>query len=124
MKCPVRQMTVTDSGLRSRSTSIPESTRPSCARGNLPVRSVSSVLFRLTICETLATDSLASPVSRVESRTLPGALAHLVLLVSGTQTTVPILLRFSESPCTTTTGLRNPGPDPLGSGRSAHQISP
>jgi hypothetical protein len=46
------------------------------------------------------------------------------LLVSGTQTTVEMRLRFNASPCTTTTGLRNPGPDRAGAGRSAHQTSP
>jgi hypothetical protein len=100
-------------------TSIPESTRPSFVRGKLPARSVSSVLSKLTICETLATDSFGRPVNRVESTTLPGTRPHLVLLVSGTQTTVAMRLRFNESPCTTTTGLRNPGPDPIGSGSSA-----
>src|SRR6185503_13320295 len=104
--------------------SIPESTRLSFVRGNFPERPVSSVLSKLTIWETFATDSFGSPVNRTGSRTLPGALAHLVLLVSGTQTTVASRLRLNESPCTTTTGLRNPGPDPVGSGRSAHQISP
>jgi len=109
---------------RPSTTSIPESTSPSCARGNLPVRSVSSALSRLTTCETLATESFGSPVKRGESITLPGALAHLRLLVSGTQIAVAIRLLFSASPCTTTTGLQNPGPDPVGLGRSAHQISP
>lgn len=103
---------------------MPESTRVSLARGNAPVRSVSRPLSMLTICETLATESLGSPVRRGESMTFPGAFAHLTLLVSGTHTTVAIRLRFSGSPCTTTTGLRNPGPDPDGSGSSAHQTSP
>src|SRR5262249_16748907 len=73
---------------------------------------------------TLATESKGSPVDLGESITFPGASAHLVLLVSGIQTTVAIRLRFSESPCTTTIGRRNPGPEPVGSGRSAHQTSP
>ena len=105
-------------------TSIPDSTKLSFIRGNLPKRSESSVLSKLTICETLATDSFGRPVNRVDSRTLPGASAHLVLLVSGTQTTVARRLRLNESPCTTKTGLRNPGPEPVGSGSSAHQMSP
>lgn len=103
---------------------MPESTRVSLARGNVPVRSVSKLLSRLTICETLATESLGSPVTRGDSITLPGAFAHLTLLVSGTHTTVAIRLRLKGSPCTTTTGLRSPGPDPIGSGNSAHQTSP
>ena len=58
------------------------------------------------------------------SRTLPGASAHFRLLVRGTQTTVASRLRLSASPWTTTTGLRKPGPDTVGGGRSAHQTSP
>jgi hypothetical protein len=50
--------------------------------------------------------------------------APLRLLVSGTQTTVARRLLLSDSPCTTRTGRRNPGPDPTGSGRSAQQTSP
>src|SRR5256885_7289755 len=49
---------------------------------------------------------------------------HLRLLVSGTQTVVARRLPFSASHCTTITGLLKPGPDPVASGRSAHQISP
>ena len=41
----------------------------------------------------------------------------------GTNTTVAIRLRFSASPCTTTTGRRNPGSE-RSAGRSAHQTSP
>jgi hypothetical protein len=46
------------------------------------------------------------------------------LLVSGTQTTVVIRLRLNASPCTTRTGRWNPGSEPDGSGKSAHQTSP
>jgi hypothetical protein len=83
-----------------------------------------SVLSNVTIWETLATDSFESPVTPGGSSTFPGAVAHFMLLVRGTQTTVAIRLRFNASPCTTTTGRRNPGPEPRGSGRSAHQTSP
>src|SRR5262245_53622936 len=61
---------------------------------------------------------------RAGSRTFPGAVAHFRLLVNGTQTTVAIRLRLIASACTTTIGRRKPGPEPLGSGRSAHQTSP
>src|SRR5271165_6100923 len=71
-----------------------------------------------------ATESLGSPVRRAERRTFPGAALHLRLLVSGTQTVVARRLPLSASHCTTTTGLLKPGPDPIGAGRSAHQISP
>jgi hypothetical protein len=83
---------------RPSTTSMPESTKPRWARGNRPVLSVNSALSKVTTWETLATESFGSPVRWAESTTLPGALAHLVLLVSGTQTTVPIRLRLSASP--------------------------
>src|SRR6266511_2034320 len=76
------------------------------------------------ICDALATESFGKPETLAGSGTLPGAPAQARLLVSGTQTTVAIRLLFSGSPCTTTTGLRKPGPEPAGAGRSAHQISP
>jgi hypothetical protein len=40
------------------------------------------------------------------------------------QTTVRIRLRFSASPWTTITGRRNPGPEPVGSGKSAQYTCP
>lgn len=49
------------------------------------------------IWEALATESFGRPVSRDDSRTFPGASAHVRLLVSGTQTTVASLLRFNAS---------------------------
>jgi hypothetical protein len=105
-------------------TSIPARTRSVFARDSLPARSVSSDLSSTTTCDTFATESFGRPVRRVLRRRFPGALPHLRLLVSGTHRTVAILLRLNESPCTTTTGRRNPGPEPVGSRRSAHQISP
>jgi len=109
---------------RPRTMSMPERTSSSFKAGSLPTRSVRYSLSTLTTSDTLATESFASPVRRFERCTLPGAKAHLRLVVNGTQTTVATRLRLSESDCTTTTGLRNPGPDPSGAGRSAHQISP
>ncbi len=104
--------------------SIPEKSNSSFARGSLPTRSVSRDLSSEISCETLAAESFGSPVTRVDKLTLPGARAHFRLLVSGTQTTVEIRLWLRASPCTTATGLRNPGPEPVGAGKSAHQISP
>src|SRR5579863_2445024 len=104
--------------------SIPEKSNSSLARGSLPTRSVSRDLSREMICETLATESFGSPVTRADKLRLPGARAHFRLLVSGTQTTVEIRLWLSASPCTTATGRRYPGPEPAGAGKSAHQISP
>jgi hypothetical protein len=105
-------------------TSIPARIRSVLERDSLPVRSVSSDLSSTTTCDTFATESFGRPVREVSRRTFPGASAHFKLLVSGTHKTVAILLRLNESLWTTTTGRRNPGPEPAGSGRSAHQISP
>jgi hypothetical protein len=81
-------------------------------------------LSSATISETFATESLGRCVARAVSSTLPGASVHRKLLVNGIQTAVAIRLRLSASPWTTTTGLRKPGPDPVGGGTSAHQTSP
>jgi hypothetical protein len=104
--------------------SIPDSINCSLTRGNRLTRVVRRSLSTLMIWETFATDSLGRPVTRAGRERLPGAPAHFRLLVKGTQTTVATRLRFTESHWTTTTGLRYPGPEPTGSGRSAHQTSP
>jgi hypothetical protein len=91
---------------------------------SLPTSSVMRSRSRATICDVLATESLGSPVAFAVSSTLPGASAQTRLLVNGTQTTVRIRLRFSASAWTTITGLRNPGPEPVGSGRSAQYTWP
>jgi hypothetical protein len=90
----------------------------------LPTSSVMRSRSRATICEALATESLGKPVALAVSSTLPGASAQTRLLVNGTQTTVRIRLRFNASPWTTITGLRNPGPEPVGSGKSAQYTWP
>ena len=81
-------------------------------------------LSKLTIWETLATESFGSPVKRGEKPHIAWSLVPLEVARKCTQTTVAIRLQFSASPCTTTTGLRNSGPDSVGSRRSAHQMSP
>jgi hypothetical protein len=91
---------------------------------SLPTSSVSSSRSSVTIWEVFATESLGRPVVRAARRTLPGASVQPRLLVKGTQTTVLTRLRFSESPWTTTTGLRKPGPEPVGSGRLAQYTWP
>ncbi len=73
---------------------------------------------------TLATESFGRPVLLECSRTLPGNAASRVLLVRGTTTMVASWLRLNVSPCATRTGRSKPGPDPTGSGRVAHQMSP
>jgi hypothetical protein len=109
---------------RPRIMSMPERISSNWRFDSFPAVSVSNSRSRLMICETLATESLGSPVARADRSTLPGASAHARLLVKGMQTTVPIRLRFSASPWTTRTGLRKPGPEPVGSGRSAQYTCP
>jgi hypothetical protein len=109
---------------RPRTTSIPRRMSARGFGGRSDTRCVSASRSIVTSWDTLATDSFASPVTRADRRTFPGASAHRRLLVSGTQTAVAIRLRLSASPWTTTTGRRNPGPEPVGTGNSAHQTSP
>src|SRR5206468_11771804 len=113
-----------DAGQRPRMMSIPDRISSTFALVRRPTCSVSRALSSATICETFATDSLGSPVALCDSSTLPGAFAHFTLLVSGTHTTVAMRLLLMASPCTTTRGRRKPGPEPMGSGRSAHHTSP
>ena len=91
---------------------------------SFPTSSVRSSRSSVTIWDVLATESLGRPVTRAGRMTLPGASAQPRLLVKGTQTTVRTRLRLSESPWTTTTGLRKPGPEPVGSGRLAQYTCP
>lgn len=113
-----------DAGHRPRITSIPDNTSSNCRLGIFPARSTSWRLSKATISDTFATESFGKLVAAADKRTFPGARSHLRLLVSGTQTTVPIRLVLSASHCTTTTGRRKPGAEPTGSPRSAHQVSP
>ena len=89
-----------------------------------PTSSVSNSRSTVMIWDTLATESLGRPVARAGSKTLPGASAQPRLRVSGTHTIVRMRLRLSVSPWTTTTGLRKPGPEPVGSGKSAQYTWP
>lgn len=82
---------------RPRITSTPASRSSNFACEILPTRSVNVVLVSATICETFATESFGRFAERALSRTFPGAPAHVRLLVSGTQTTVAIRLRFRAS---------------------------
>jgi hypothetical protein len=103
---------------------MPWSTCAKCLDVSRPACSVRRARSRAMICETFATESLGKPVALAGKSALPGAPAQTMLLVRGTHTTVAIRLRFRGFPCTITTGRRNPGPDPAGSGKSAHQTSP
>lgn len=91
---------------------------------SLPMRSARNVRSTANICDALATQSSATPATEAERNVFPGAAAQFKLLVRGTQKTVARRLRLSALPCTMTTGRRNPGAEPLGSGKSAHQSSP
>ena len=91
---------------------------------SFPTSSVSNSRSRVMICEALATESLGRPVARAGRSTLPGASAQRRLLVKGTHTTLRIRLRLSASPWTTRTGLRKPGPEPVGSERLAQYTWP
>lgn len=74
--------------------------------------------------ETLTTDGFVSPVPRVGSRTLPGASARRRFEVMTAAMTVLMRLSLKLLAETTRYGLRYPGPEPEGSGKDAHQISP
>ena len=54
----------------------------------------------------------------------PGASARRRFDVMTAATTVPMRLSLKLFAVTTSKGRRKPGPDPAGSGRDAHQISP
>jgi len=103
---------------------MPDRTKSSWRLESLPASSVSSSRSIVMIWEALATESLGRPVARAGSRTLPGASAQPRLLVNGTHTIVRMRLRLSLSPWTTRTGLRKPGPEPVGSGKSAQYTRP
>ena len=51
-----------------------------------------------TICDTLATESFGNLVDLAGSIALPGAPAQVMLLVSGTHTTVAMRLQFKGLP--------------------------
>jgi len=103
---------------------MPARTSPNCRLDSVPTSSVSNSRSTVMIWEALATESLERPVARAGSRTLPGASAQPRLLVNGTHTIVRMRLRLSVSPWTTRTGLRKPGPEPVGSGKSAQYTWP
>ena len=103
---------------------MPERIKSSWRLDSLPTSSVSNARSNVMSCELFATEFYGRPVACAESITLPGASAQRRLLVNGTQTTVLIRLRLRASPWTTKTGLRKPGPEPVGSGRFAQYTWP
>jgi len=109
---------------RPSTTSIPDRIVSTRRRESFTTCSSSTLRSSVTSCDTFATESFESLVARAGRSTFPGASAQRRLLVRGTHTTVAMRLRLNESPCTTSTGRRNPGADPAGDPRSAHQMSP
>jgi len=104
--------------------SIPEKSNSSLARGSLPARSVSRDLSSEISCDTLATESFSSPVTRADKLTLPGARAHFRLLVSGTQTTVEISALVERVALYNCYWPTEPWARTGRAGKSAHQMSP
>ena len=76
------------------------------------------------IWETFATDTFVSPVPFTGRRTFPGASAKRRFDVMTAATTVLMPLSLKLFADTISNGRRKPGPDPVGSGREPHQISP
>jgi hypothetical protein len=117
---------------------MPERINSNWRLDSFPTSSASSSRSRVMIWEALATESLGRPVARAgrsQRRGRPVCLPSRTgdhigsplqffcetkpLLVKGTQRTVLMRLRLRASPWTTRTGLRKPGPEPVGSGRFA-----
>jgi len=90
-------------------------------RPHLSVRNVRSTVIT---CDTFATESLGRPESDAAINTLPGASATRRFDVRTTAMIVRIRLRLKASDWTITTGRLKPGSEAVGSGNSAHQISP
>ena len=103
---------------------MPERTNSTWGLDSLPISSVSKSRSSVMICNTLATESFASPVARAGRSTLPGPSAHRRSLVNGTQAIVLIRLRLRSSPWATSTGRRNLAPELDGAGRSAQYRCP
>lgn len=122
-------MTVGRSDLFSDHRSASTSRRPSSTCDmTLPGRAltldVSSERSKVMSCETLITEAFGSPASDFAKRTLPGAAAKARLDVTTATMTVAMRLSLKGFDCTTTTGRRKPGPDPVAAGREAHHNSP
>jgi len=82
------------------------------------------VLSMVVICEMFMTESCDRRLNSFEINIFPGASLSRRLEVIAITITVCILLLLKSLHWRTTTGWRNPGPEPDGSGNSAHQISP
>jgi len=89
-----------------------------------PLYSPRKLLSIVIICETFATESVASPASPFAMRTFPGASARDKFDVRATATTVRIRLALNASVCTITIGRRYPGSEAIGSGSVVHHTVP
>jgi len=94
-----------------------------CA-GKRPHLSARNDRSTVITCDTFATESLGRPESDAGTNTLPGASARRRFEVRTTAMTVRIRLRLKAVDWTITTGRLKPGSEAVGSGSSAHQISP
>ena len=108
---------------RPRITSIPARTSRSNVRGTFPARSVSKVRSMVRICDVgyrvlrKARDACAK--EGVPRRVCPAEVAR-----QGDANDRRNLTEVEAVACTISTGRLSPGPEPVGPGRSAHQISP
>ncbi len=118
--CPV----IVAHSYRENTSRKPSSISASCGCATLPIRSVRKDLSTVSTCETLTTEGLLRRVPRVGIRTLPGASARRKFEVTTAATTVLMRLALKLSDEMMSSGRRNPGPDPAGSGSDAHHSSP
>ncbi len=95
-----------------------------CCGFNLAILSVRKALSRVMIWLMLMTESLLNLDNFFGNKILPGASASLRLEVMTAASRVLMRLSLKWSEETTTTGRRQLGSEPLGSGKDAHQISP
>ena len=109
---------------RHKTRRMPSSTRCMVTAGTARTRWVSMLRSIVIICETLTTDGFASADSDFPTRTFPGASASERLDVITATITVAIRLSLNGFDWIISTGRRNAGPDPVGIGNEAHQISP
>ena len=89
-----------------------------------PAGSVKKSRSTVITCETLATESFGREAALAGMSTFPGASTSRRFDVRTRARTVRSRLRLKASLCTISTGRRNPGSEPAGSPKSAHQICP
>src|SRR5687768_5364736 len=109
---------------RSRTSRRPRSIATIVEAESLPWRSLSRERSTVNNCDTLVTESREWPDAAFRTNTFPGSSASRRFDVMAATTIVRMLLRLNPSDWRMTTGRRNPGSDPTGSGTEAHQISP